>query len=344
MTAPEKMTMRVIFTEADIRKLTVETRPTTMEDLKSMLQVSFGLQYPFDLQFQDPEFNCELCNLTDVSDFPDKPTIKIIPLFELSPLEIGALSEDQHSSADTAILSVSSVEWQEPWPLIFDIPNFSTDVAYHLRQADMKYLEDGTVFKKVPKDMKHEMLEKIAEHMYSYTAYPTNQQYESVAKSLISKYPRLRENGSVSGCSGWKNSITYKMSNYRRKRSRSGCRDVLVNAGKRGCHSQGNSANKNIKKPKRGELNFLPNFPEGINETRLEEARTEMEDEMKKRMPNGRLIKQNMDLTFALRRNEVVDTAPPISLVMKRWPALFTNEQVHIIILYGHLLCSCTAH
>uniref|UniRef100_A0A8C6S8N1 Uncharacterized protein n=1 Tax=Neogobius melanostomus TaxID=47308 RepID=A0A8C6S8N1_9GOBI len=313
MTTFVNMTTRVIFTEAAIRKVTLETRPTTMEDLKRMLQVSFGLQYSFDLQFQDPEFNFELCNLTDVGDLPDKPTLKIIPLLDLSLIESDAASEDQHSSVDTEILSVSSVERQEPWPLIFDIPNFSVDVEYRLRQADLKHLADGSVLKKVPKDMKHEMLEKMAEHMYSYTAYPTNQQYESVAKSLISKHPCLRESGSVSGCSGWKNSISYKMANYRRKRSRSGCRDVSVNAGKRGRHTQGDSVNKKIKKPKKGELNS---------------SRTEMEDEMKKKTPNGRLIKQNMDLTFALRRNEVVETAPPISSLMQRWPALFTNEQI----------------
>ncbi|MEQ2293860.1 hypothetical protein AMECASPLE_037753 [Ameca splendens] len=108
----------------------METRPTTMEDLKSMLRVSLGLQYSFDLQFQDPEFNCELCNLTDVSDLPDKPTLKMIPLLEVFPIESGAVSEDQHSSADTEILSVSSMEWQEPWPSIFDIPNFSVHEEY----------------------------------------------------------------------------------------------------------------------------------------------------------------------------------------------------------------------
>uniref|UniRef100_A0A3Q1HM00 PB1 domain-containing protein n=1 Tax=Acanthochromis polyacanthus TaxID=80966 RepID=A0A3Q1HM00_9TELE len=305
MAASEKMTMSVIFSEADIRKLTLETRPTTTEDLKSMLQVSLGLQYSFDLQFQDPEFNYELCNLTDISDLPDKPTLKIIPLLELSPIESSAPSEDHHSSADTESLLVSSMERQEPWPFIFGIPNFSVDVEYCLRQADLEHLLDGSVLKKkVPKDMKHEILEKITEHMYGYTAYPTSQQYESVAKSLISKHPCLREIGSVSGCSGWKNSITCKMANYRRMRSRSGCQDVTVN-----------DANK----PRKGELNFLPNFPEGFDERRLEQARTEMEDKMKKKTPNGRLIKQNMDLTF---------TAPPISLQMKRWPALFTNEQI----------------
>ncbi|KAK7903971.1 hypothetical protein WMY93_016578 [Mugilogobius chulae] len=207
-------------------------------------------------------------------------------------------------------------------------PNFSVDVNYRLRQADLKHLQDGSVLKKIPKDMKHEMLEKIAEQMYSYTAYPTNQQYESVAKSLISKHPCLRESGSASGYLGWKNSITCKMANYRRKRSRSGCLDVSVNAGKRGRHNQGGSVNKQIKKAKKGELNFLPNFPEGFNETSLEQARTEMEDEMKKKTPNGRLIKPNMDLTFALRRIEVVEKTPPISLLLKRWPALFSNEQI----------------
>ncbi|CAL9696106.1 unnamed protein product [Knipowitschia caucasica] len=34
------------------------------------------------------------------------------------------------------------------------------------------------------------------------------------------------------------------------------------------------------------------------------------------------------NLSFALRRNDVVETAPPISSLIQRWPALFTNEQI----------------
>lgn len=119
------------------------------------------------------------------------------------------------------------------------------------------------------------------------------------------------------------------MANYRSKRRQSGCLDVVVNAGKHGGHStSGEPANKNIKAAKKGELNFLPNFPDGCDRTGLEDARKVLVDEMQKITPNGRLVKDKMDRTFALRRKEAVESEPAMSQVVERWPALFTEDQV----------------
>nr|XP_020477629.1 uncharacterized protein LOC109972814 [Monopterus albus] len=49
---------------------------------------------------------------------------------------------------------------------------------------------------------------------------------------------------------------------------------------------------------------------------------------MRKRTPNGQVVKEKMDLTFALRRKEMVETEPAISQMLERWPALFTEDQV----------------
>ncbi|XP_028313916.1 uncharacterized protein LOC114470102 [Gouania willdenowi] len=118
------------------------------------------------------------------------------------------------------------------------------------------------------------------------------------------------------------------MANYRTKRRQSGCLDVAVNAGKRGRHSAGQPANKRIKKANKGEFNYLPNFPDGFDQAALEGACKDLVDEMQKRTPNGPLVKQKMDQTFALRRKEVVESEPAISTMVKRWPALFTEDQV----------------
>ncbi|MEQ2288517.1 hypothetical protein AMECASPLE_023401 [Ameca splendens] len=48
---------------------------------------------------------------------------------------------------------------------------------------------------------------------------------------------------------------------------------------------------------------------------------------MQKRIPNGQLLKEKMDLTFALRRKEVVESEPAISEMLQHWPALFTEDQ-----------------
>lgn len=72
------MLVRVIFTEADIRivELTTNTVDHLIRSLKDVLQIN----YDFSLQFKDPNFDSELCNLTEISELTVRPTLKIIPV------------------------------------------------------------------------------------------------------------------------------------------------------------------------------------------------------------------------------------------------------------------------
>ena len=72
----------------------------------------------------------------------------------------------------------------------------------------------------------------------------------------------------------------------------------------------------------------MPNFPEGHDQTSLEAARIVLVEEMQKRTPSVMTVKQNMDLSFALRRKEVVEKKPAICQLVERWPALFLENQV----------------
>ncbi|XP_013885942.1 sterile alpha motif domain-containing protein 3 [Austrofundulus limnaeus] len=328
MAMQQKFTTRVIVTEGDIRKMTMATRPDTLEDLLSWLKDCLQTNYSFALQYQDPEFNNEFCNLTHVSELPEKPTIKIIPTFELVPVTTSLnLSSDSVSLADTEILSVSS-ERSSQWPEEFEIPKFPVDVEFRLRQGNLLYFKDGVCLK-VTKELKHAILEKLAETMYSFKPYPAKEEFESVAKALVQAHPCLKEQGSSSGWDAWKNSLQFKMGNYRTKMRQLGRLDVSVNGGKRGRYSTSDEPpNKAIKKPKKGEINFLPDYPEGMDDHNLEEARQVLVNEMMKRKPNGSTVKKEMDVTFALRRKEVVKDKPAISQMMHRWPAIFTESQV----------------
>ena len=105
--------------------------------------------------------------------------------------------------------------------------------------------------------------------------------------------------------------------------------NYAVNAGEGGALSaEGEPANKNIKKAKKGKLNYLPNFPEGFAQASLEGARKDLVDEMQKRAQIGQLVKQMMDLTFASRRKEMVESEPAISMMVEHWPALLTEDRV----------------
>lgn len=116
--ADQKMILRVILSEADIRKVTLNRRPATVEELMSNIKESLELHYTFSIQYKDPEFNNELFNLSDIGDLPEKPTIQVIPVIELVAVSAPAESlDDSYSTTDTEILSQSSQERQTQWPI-----------------------------------------------------------------------------------------------------------------------------------------------------------------------------------------------------------------------------------
>nr|XP_054598849.1 sterile alpha motif domain-containing protein 3-like [Nothobranchius furzeri] len=332
MAVQQRMLMRVIITEGDIRKVELTTKPDTVDILVGSLKDVLQIKYNFTLQYKDPSFDNELCNLTEISELPERPTVKIIPLLTLEAvpdIQMSSPTSDTTSQADTDILPYSPQERRQ-WPELFDmyIPKFSVDVEYRLRQANLLHLRDGTHLNP-SKELKHDILERLAETIYAMKAYPTNAEFEAVASALVRVHPCLKEQGSMSGWSGWKNSLKFKMGNYRTKMRQLGHLDVTVNGGKYGKHSpSGDPPNKRIKKPKRGEVNYLPDYPEGEDESSLEDARQLMVAEMKKKTPNTAMMKQKMDLTFALRRKEIVNDKPAIIQICQRWPPLFTENQV----------------
>lgn len=55
-----------------------------------------------------------------------------------------------------------------------------------------------------------DILEKLAESIFRYTAYPTHVHILTV----VQKYPCLKEPGSFLGMYGWQQSLKYKMGNY----------------------------------------------------------------------------------------------------------------------------------
>lgn len=103
---------------------------------------------------------------------------------------------------------------------------------------------------------------------------------------------------------------------------------MAVSQGKR----KGQTPQRSIKRPKRFEVNFLPNFPDGEDETSIEYKRKELVEEMKKHRPTAALMTKNMDSTFALRRQELVNLEPPVKDTMEKWPALFTEGQVTLFL------------
>lgn len=77
---------------------------------------------------------------------------------------------------------------------------------------------------------------------------------------------------------------------------------MSVTAGKRSqSNPQNEPSHSNIKRPKRAEVNFLPNFPLVENQASLNNIREEIAEEMKKTEKSTSFINAKMQTTFALR-------------------------------------------
>lgn len=84
-----------------------------------------------------------------------------------------------------------------------------------------------------------------------------------------------------------------------------------------------------MKKPKRGEVNHVPDHPQHHDDSTLEDERVALVIGMKRKR-NMTLIQQKMELMFSLRWREVVECQPMVSEVQERWPALFSSEEVRM--------------
>ncbi|XP_057210954.1 uncharacterized protein LOC130567073 [Triplophysa rosa] len=316
------MLFRVNITPDDIRRVSVESLPETVDELVNILRQELGLQGDFILQFEDPEFQNELCNLSNMSDLPQgRATLKVIQKGAVVTASGNQISD---SSIDTDLPHTPASHTQK-WPDPFPVPTLSSSTELQLKQGNDAYSKNGSLLN-ITREMKSDILDKLAEAIYAIKAYPNNNEYNAVAKALVEKHPCLKEPGPTAcGWSGWNFSLKFKMGNFRQKLRISGCAELSVN-----CRETSDSGDKTrvTKKARKSEVNFLPNLPTGKSFDSLEVDRCALENEMKKKKVAWKQVDALMDNTFSLRRKEVISEVPLVKDVKKRWPALFTQRQV----------------
>lgn len=314
--------------------------PSTLAELETSIKTQCKIVEPFRLQFMDALFDNEFMNLTAVSEIQDKATIKVVYTYTSSQPQCpgdesfssstSALDDTGSCSGDSTIIlsspqSTSSTSSRSSWPKLFSVPRFTYDAELKLEKAHTAFKQNGTLLIPDPK-LKSDILEGLIQEIVKYTVYPKDSKFDEVAEALILKHPCLRENVSPLGYEGWKTSLKYKLSNYRTHLRKVGCPEVCVNS-LRNKPSGKRSPAFNVKKPKRGEVEYCPPFPLGECAQSLEKMRVELLEDVKKRN-NRETIKAKMDATFSLRRLEVISDAPMISDVQERWPALFDPMEV----------------
>lgn len=346
--------LRILFgDESDSRKLTLASGiPATVEELQTTIQTVFQVKDDFRLQYMDIDFN-DFMNLTSVSEIQNKGTLKVIycsvsspeePYITLYPVSspggasfttidpqtpsssvASSCSEDTlctstpHSSPETQPSKVSS------WPQVFVIPKFTYEAEFELQLKNEEFETSGTYFNPGPK-LKGVILEGLAQEMVKYTKYPKDYQCEEVAAALTRAHPCLGQLGSKTGFWGWKQSLKYKMQNYRTKLGRLGHPEIRVNCLKHKREGQGKAA-ASIKKPRKAEINYIPLHPKGETAKSLEDERIALLSEVQKR-DNEVVIRAKMEKTFSHRRLEIVEQRPMVAEFKGRWPALFEHREV----------------
>ncbi len=347
MTDPAKF--KIVLGDSDSFKLTLPSGiPKSIEEFKSEIRKQCGVTGDFRLQYLDMDFD-DFLNLTSTVDLQDKGTVKVVAQSAYVDCSLSSADTDIRSSTSSpspSCLSVSpttsdvaSASTSEPssctklrsetWPTNFPIPKFPYEVELELQKAHEEFLNDGTSLNidSKPK-LKSEILKSLAAEVVKYKVYPRIEEYEEVAKALITKHPCLQEKGSVGGFYGWKISLQWKMANYRRTLRAAGCSEVKINSLK---HKHGENTKPNqVKKPKKAEVNFYPDYPAGENKHSLEEERLALLSEVQKR-DNHQIIKNKMEKTFVYRRHEVIEEMPFIVDFKSRWPALFCEHEVNMM-------------
>lgn len=324
------MLFRIILASDDIRRLRIESVPETVEAFTNILRKELALEGMLIVQFEDPAFGNELCNLTSMSDLPEeKATLRI---FQKHLPESSNDSQSSDFTLDTASLpstpSGSSTPRRSDYlPDPFVIPKFPTDVELRLKHGNDAYFKDGTLLN-VPRSMSSDILDSLAEAVYAVKTNPTAAECAMVAKALVDKFPCLKEPGSTCGWYSWKYSIYHKMGNFKQKLRIAGSVELSVNSRKR---SESGDVVRKLKKPKKSEVNFLPEPPKGKSLQMLDQERSDLECEMKKRNIDWKKVDALMDSTFSLRRKEIIGEEPLVKDFRIKWPALFTERQVSVM-------------
>uniref|UniRef100_A0A3P9IJX0 Uncharacterized protein n=1 Tax=Oryzias latipes TaxID=8090 RepID=A0A3P9IJX0_ORYLA len=293
--------------------------PSSVAALEAEIQTQCKIMTPFRLQFMDPLFGNDFVNLTSIEEIQDKATLKVVYTF-IQPQD---QDEDSFSFPST---SAPDVLITVTWPDLFLVPRFTYDAEIKLEKAHVAFKENGMLLIPDPK-LKSDILEGLIQEVVKQTVYPTDRKFDQVAEALILRHPCLKEKGSPSGYAGWKMSLKYKLSNYRTHIRKVGCPEVCVNALK---HKPAEKCSPayDVKRPKRGEVDYCPPFPLGESEQSLETIRIKLLSDVKKRN-NRDTIKDKMNKTFSLRRQELIYDAPMISDLQERWPALFDPAEIN---------------
>ena len=221
-------------------------------------------------------------NLTSTAELEDFATIKVIPLTDddqTIPVCDDLVSTETDDTELPSSPSSSVSPRTQMWPREFPIPTFTYDPELQLEKGNAVYISSKTPLTPSPNTIS-DILTKVAEEIYKYKPYPTDADFSDVAEALIKKHPCLYEPSSYNGCYGWKQRLKTKMGNYRTQVTGIGCAELLANSLKSKAPEDALPA-KNVKRPRRGGTNHIPDIPPGETSDNLEDETFDRSEEAK---------------------------------------------------------------
>lgn len=218
----------VLLCDDSLERMDLPLVPDTVEELIEQVKYTCKLSGGIRLQYKDDDFGGTFVNLNSTSSIKDCTTIKVIQTVPdtdiiLNLISVPTDSSDLDSSSlstpdsdDTISLSSSSSERlrKEPWPKVFNISPFSFETEGQLEKGNAEYIRNQTRLTPTSK-MLSNILERLAEKIFSYKAYPTDADLSEVAEALTRKHPCLRQPDSFNESYGWKLRLNCKICNYR---------------------------------------------------------------------------------------------------------------------------------
>ncbi|KAF6730795.1 hypothetical protein FQA47_008429 [Oryzias melastigma] len=335
----------VLNEENSVRMELLDGIPKSPEELNNEVKNACGLEGHIRLQYKDCDFGNTFVNLTSTTVIKDLTTLKVIQLdpetttltlypvtFPESSNTSSCLDSDDSlvsaNTDDTILLSSPLLLRTQQWPQVFQIPKFSYDTECQLQRANLEYIKNQTKLTPSSKVLS-DVLEKLAESIYAYTPYPEDCHYSDVAEALTTKHPCLREPGSFNLGYGWKQRLKIKMGNYRTQLKAHGTSAELTVNSLKSKNPEDSYPAKNLKRPRRAEVNHFPSLPNGETTDSLEQERISLLAETQKRN-NRQIIKEKMFKTFGYRRQEIVLKQPTTEDILARWPALFQIDEINL--------------
>lgn len=209
-----------VMLHGNIQEMTLPCRPDTVDELIAMLKDGLHLNFEFDLQFEDPDFDFEYVSLQTMEELPPGVMVKIVKTQ-------GSDSKPWSNGTSPVLQLDAQPDVQQclgEWPDTFAIPTFSYAVELALEKGNSEFMMKGKSLT-VNKEIKMDILNTMANKICTYNPYPNDMEISEAAEALVKRHPCLTDPGSEMGYQSWKQRLKFKMGNYRAKLRRDGVQE-----------------------------------------------------------------------------------------------------------------------